>query len=584
VNVLAPLAVAVPLSGAAIMLFLTFVLPRRVGQALALLVALAEVGIALALLRQADRGTLVYWFGGWTPRHGVALGVSFVVDPLAAGAAALAGVVVAAAVLATGRAVDEGSGIVHALLLTMLAAMAGFCLTGDLFNLFVFFELMAVSAFGLAAYKTESPAALRGALNFAITNSIGAFFVLIGIALIYARTGALNLAQISRQLTRAGRVDRLVVIALATIIIGFLIKAAVVPFHFWLIDAASTAPLPLAMILAGVLDTLGVYAVGRVGWTGFATPLAGHLGTVRALLIPLGAVSAVLGAALALASREPMRRLAFVLVSQTGILVIGVGCFTRQGIAGSAIYAVADGTVKAALFVGVAMLGAMRQGSDSDGTSHAQTAVWCSVATLALGGLALAGLPLFGTGLAKATIEDAATAIGYGWVTPVVVLASVLSGAAVLGIAMTAWRQATNHARSPSRWRASLGRAVASGGLLAVAAAAGLYLNRWAMLAAARFVDSAGYQRLVIAPGLNRHPTHAASVQFSVGGVALDLLAVAGAVALAAAIDHIRISPRGWRFAASTLGMFEAGSIGDSAAWVTVGAATIGLILALRLH
>jgi multicomponent Na+:H+ antiporter subunit D len=171
---LAPLTVAVPLAGAAMMLFLNTVLPRCWVQALALAVVVAEVGLAVALLQQARSGTIVYWFGGWTPRQGVALGISFTVDQFGAGGAVLAGVVVAGAVATTRWTIESADGIVHALLLTLLAAMAGFCLTGDLFNLFVFFELMAVSAFGLAAYHTKSRGALRSTLNFAITNSLGA--------------------------------------------------------------------------------------------------------------------------------------------------------------------------------------------------------------------------------------------------------------------------------------------------------------------------------------------------------------------------------------------------------------------------
>ena len=84
--------------------------------------------------------------------------------------------------------------------------MAGFCLTGDLFNLFVFFELMSVAAYALTAYKIEEEQALMGAFNFAVTNSVGAFLVLTGIGLLYGRTGALNLAQLGR--TPGGRPGR----------------------------------------------------------------------------------------------------------------------------------------------------------------------------------------------------------------------------------------------------------------------------------------------------------------------------------------------------------------------------------------
>jgi multicomponent Na+:H+ antiporter subunit D len=235
-HAIAPFPVVVPLAVAAGLLLLNTVLSARVVQAVTFVAALAEVGLSLALLHVSASGTIVYWFGGWTPRHGLPFGVSFVIDPLGAGAAAFAGLIVAAAVAATRPTIGDAGGLVHALLLTVLAAMTGFCLSGDLFTLFVFLELMAVSAFGLAAYHIENRAGLRGALNLGITNSIGAFLFLIGIALLYARARTLNLAALGRQLVASGQVDRLVVLAFTAILVAFLIKAAVVPFHLWLID------------------------------------------------------------------------------------------------------------------------------------------------------------------------------------------------------------------------------------------------------------------------------------------------------------------------------------------------------------
>ena len=130
-------------------------------------------------------------------------------------------------------------------MLVFLAAMAGFCLSGDLFNLFVFFELMGAAAYALTGYKVEAQGPLEGALNFAVTNSVGAFLALTGLTLLYARTGALNLAQIGRALS-GHPADGLVITAFVLLTAGLLIKGAVVPFHFWLDDAHAVAPTPVS--------------------------------------------------------------------------------------------------------------------------------------------------------------------------------------------------------------------------------------------------------------------------------------------------------------------------------------------------
>jgi multicomponent Na+:H+ antiporter subunit D len=557
-SVLAPLPVAVPLAAAAALLLLNTVLPRWAVDCLALGAAVAEIVICAVLVHQARAKTIVHWFGGWTPRHGAAIGVSFAIDSIGAGAALLAGVVVAAAIIVSRPSMHPDSSFVHALLMTLLAAVAGFCLTGDLFNMFVFFELMAVSGFGLAAYHSNDRAGLRGALNFGITNSLGAFFVLAGIALLYARTGALNLAQIGRQLAIDGKVDGLIIVALAVVVVGFLIKAAVVPFHFWLIDTASSAPLPLTVILAGVLDAVGLFAVARVYWTVFAPTLHGANAAVQVILITIGVLTALLAAVLSLEARPHRRRLAFVMVSHAGIQLIGIGCLTAAGVAGWAMYAVADGLVKAALFAGVALVGSGFQSLDEE-----RSASWLAIALVGAGGLAVAGLPLFGTGVGKGVIEDAARAAGYGWVIPVLVVASALTGAAVLLIALGAL---------DGRPRPLLGGgriAAVSAALLGLSIAVGFALTGWALRAAVRFIHPA-------AAGPAR------SVSLSTGGLVLDLVGVAAAVTLALVW---RRSPRRYGLTARTaLWRLHSGSIGDSAAWVTVGAAGVGFALALGLH
>jgi len=167
---------------------------------------------------------------------------------------------------------DSVDGLFQVLMTLFAAGMVGFCLTGDLFNLVVFFELMGAAAYALTGYLIEERAPIQGAINFAITNSIAGYAMFLGVGLLYARTGALNTAQIGLALDRHGT-DPLVVVAMVLLFLGFLTKAAAVPVHFWLADAHAVAPVPVCVLFSGVMIDLGVYAVARLYWVIFAGPL-----------------------------------------------------------------------------------------------------------------------------------------------------------------------------------------------------------------------------------------------------------------------------------------------------------------------
>jgi len=190
VSRLPALAVVVPLIASAAVAWVATKLPRRAGDAIAVGVAMATTGISAALLVRTFDHRVVYWFAGWRPRHGIALGIDFAVDAIGAGAALLISSLFVAAFVASWRYFEEAPGHrFNILMLVFLGAMNGFALTGDLFDLFVFFELMSVVAYALTAYDIEHRAPLEGALNFAITNSLGSFALLLGISMVYARTG-----------------------------------------------------------------------------------------------------------------------------------------------------------------------------------------------------------------------------------------------------------------------------------------------------------------------------------------------------------------------------------------------------------
>jgi multicomponent Na+:H+ antiporter subunit D len=433
-----PASVAVPLGGAALMAGFSGLLPRWARDLIAVAVTLATTTLTLVLMVSSAGRPMIYWFSGWRPAGGMVIGIDYAVGPLGAGMASLAGVLASAALVYCWRYFDSARGRYHALVLIFLAASVDFCLTGDLFNLFVAFELVAVTSFGLTGYNAGHPAPLQGAINFAVTNSLGGMSVLMGVGFLYARTGSLNLAQIGQAL--AGRhADGLIVAAFALLAGGFLVKAAVVPFHFWLPDAYGSAPIPVCVLFAGVLSELGLFGLIRVWDTVFSGLAGGPSSRTRAVLLGLGILTAVVGAVMALAQTQLKRMLAFVTMSHLGIYLIGVGLLTPLGLAGASLLVIGDALAKSALFLGVGVL-QHRLASVSEtrlrgrGRGLAVTGI-----TIVLGALVLADLPPFVSSDGHALLAEAADQAGLPWLEIVVALTVILSSGAVLRAAGRIW-------------------------------------------------------------------------------------------------------------------------------------------------
>jgi multicomponent Na+:H+ antiporter subunit D len=427
---LAPLTVAVPLVVAAVLIGGARLWPSQWPDAIATLTAAVVAIMAVFLAGAAMKaGPLVYWFGGWTPRHGIAIGIAFVVDPAGAGCAAFVAALFCASFVFFWSYFDEVHARYHALMLIFLAAMAGFALTGDLFNFFVFFELMSTVAFALTGYRLEA-SALEGALNFTVTNAIGSFLMLAGIGLLYGRTGALNYAQLSRALS-GHPADGLVILAFALLIGALFIKGAIVPFHFWIADAHSVAPSPICVIFSGIMVPIAIFGAARLYWSVFSGAGIAQV-QLRPLLVWLGTATAVTGGLVALMQRDVKRLLAFSTVSHMGVLLVGVGLLSAGGLAGGMLYLLGHGLVKGALFMVGGILLASCAGIDEIELRGAGKEFPTTGIAYALGGLLLAGLPIGLEHQGRELIDTAAEAHGYAFLEPILSITGGLTGAGIL--------------------------------------------------------------------------------------------------------------------------------------------------------
>ncbi|MFI8521852.1 complex I subunit 5 family protein [Streptomyces sp. NPDC085481] len=614
---LLPLAVACPLLAAAVLAVLGRWLPRTGTDALATACAAGQLLLTLWLAcGTGSRGLTVSWAGGWTPVGGRSVGIVLAADGLGLGLAVLVAVLVLAALGYSWRYFEEperarghGGGF-PALLLLFEAGATGFALTGDLFNAFVFFELMGVAGYALTGYRVEEPRPLQGALAFAVTGSLAGYLALLGIGMLYARTGELAFARIGEELDRHPA-DALAGAAAALIACAMLVKAAAVPFHFWLPDAHAEAPTPVCLLLSGVMVELGLYGLLRIHWTVFSGGGGIPAGVLRGTLLAAGAVTAVVGALLCWQQRHMKRLLAFSTVGHMGLFLCGGALLTAEATAGTALYVAGHAGAKAALFCLVGVLLDRHASVDEHGLRGRARDMPLTGALFAVGGLALAGLPPFGTGLGKSVVEHAAHESP--WLLALFVLVPAVTAGAVLRAAGRVFAGAgvpprrrrpgpetTGSGEEPEvrdpRRAVPRPMVVVPALLLAGCLAVGLVPALWRRTAAAAavFCDRAGYLAVVSGQGPAPAPEPAPAVTWTVTGVALGALSAGLAVAMAAAalwgpaltgrlaqraraygdaVDRVLVVP---------VRRQHSGHVGDYVAWLMAGLATLTAVFLLR--
>ena len=338
-----PLFVAVPLAGAFLLPLIGKKLkkiPDVTGSLFTFALLVLSV-ISVCVVRQ--HGVLVYSVGAWKPPVGIAMVLDGLTSFMLVTVNLVAFIIAVFSINYMEKYTSKWK--FYSLFLLMLAGMNGVIVTGDMFNLFVFLEIASVASYALVAFGTERQE-LEAAFKYAIMSTVASLFVLLGIVFMYSYTSTLNMADMALVLARKGG-GNITLMVTALFVMGFGLKAALVPFHAWLPDAHPSAPAPISAMLSGVLiKSLGVYSLCRIIYN-----VIGITGEVSSILLVLGTLSMVIGVFLAIGQWDLKRLLAYHSISQIGYVILGIGLGTPLGILGGLFHLFNHSIFKSLLFL-----------------------------------------------------------------------------------------------------------------------------------------------------------------------------------------------------------------------------------------
>lgn len=308
----------------------------------------AMLAAALALFGFAqDDAIRSYPLGGWPAPFGIVV----VLDRLSAAMLVLSAALALVVLLhATLTAADRRGWHFHPLFQLQLLGLNGAFLTGDLFNLFVFFEVLLIASYGLMLHG-QGAARLKAGIGYAVVNIVGSAIFLIALGLLYAVTGTLNMADLARRIAMAGPADQgMLRIAGLLLMTVFALKAAIVPLHLWL-PRTYAATMPVVAALFAIMTKVGVYALIRIVPLMFGDGAAALAWLPSPWLFPAAVMTAIVGFAGVFVARAMREQAAFALVGSTGTLILALSCWTQATMAAALFYLVHATLAGAALFL-----------------------------------------------------------------------------------------------------------------------------------------------------------------------------------------------------------------------------------------
>ena len=387
---------------------------------------LGLLALALGLFWQASDGTVgLYQLGNWAAPFGIVL----VADRLSTLMVLLTCVLAVPVLLyAIGSGWDNRGRHFHPLFQFQLMGILGAFLTGDAFNLFVFFEVLLIASYGLMIHA-GGQRRLRAGTQYVLYNLLGSTLFLFALGTIYAETGTLNMADLAMRVATLDAGDGAGIrVAAVLLLLVFAVKAAILPLHFWLPASYSEAPAPVAALFA-IMTKVGAYCIIRFYTLVFPPDLEITQGLFDVWLMPAALLTVALGMAGVLGAKRADRMVAFSVIGSMGMLLAAVSVFTPAGISAALYYAIHSTFAAAALFLLIDVIRSRRGGAEVSFVDAPPLAGGALVAGMFfVAAIAMTGLPPLSGFLGKLLILDAARSADLmWWVWGVILVGSLIA-------------------------------------------------------------------------------------------------------------------------------------------------------------
>jgi multicomponent Na+:H+ antiporter subunit D len=412
------LPLIIPLATAAVLLL--FWRWRVAHRVLGVIGAAALLVSAIALLEKVWReGIQVVQLGDWPAPFGITL-VADLFSAIMVLLAALMGLAVVVYSLSSIDRRRESFGY-YALFHILLMGVCGAFLTGDIFNLYVWFEVMLIASFVLLALGGERPQ-LEGAIKYVTLNLISSAIFLAAVGILYGMAGTLNMADLAVKLSLTPFPGLVTTVAML-LLVSFGIKAAVFPLFFWLPASYHTPPVPISAIFAGLLTKVGVYALIRV----FTLIFVGDIDFTHNVILVIAGLTMVTGVLGAVAQNELRRILSFHIVSQIGYMIMGLALMTPLAIAGSVFYVMHHIIVKTNLFLVSGVVQRLRGSLELKEIGGLYATHPGLAALFMIPAMSLAGMPPLSGFFAKFVLIRAGIEVGSWWIVAAAIFAGILT-------------------------------------------------------------------------------------------------------------------------------------------------------------